>query len=136
MRFNCVLLVDDDRVNNFLTQKVISGMGVASMIATASDGKKGLDYIRHECTDEVESCPDLILLDVNMPLMNGMEFMERYNEIPKKKNSIVVVLSSTELPDDFKKRLQEAHVTEFLVKPFTAEKLNAIVNKYKSTTEV
>ncbi|MFN3405215.1 MAG: response regulator [Cytophagaceae bacterium] len=131
MRFNCILLVDDDRVSNFLTEKVIRGMGISSMIITVNDGKKALEYIKNECTQEMDGCPDLILLDVNMPLLNGVEFMELYNKIENKRmQSLVIVLSSTELPEDYRKRLQDSNVSDFLIKPFTVEKMQSVLGKY------
>ena len=130
MKLNCVLLVDDDRVSNFITEKVLNGMGVTSMVTTAYDGKKGLDYIKYQCTDDLGTCPDLILLDINMPLIDGREFVDRYHKIPRQKECVIVVLSATDLPDAEKTELRNAGVSEFLVKPLNADKINDIVQKY------
>jgi CheY-like chemotaxis protein len=50
-RLNCVLIVDDDRVSNFVTEKVLRGMGIASMINTVNDGMAGLEYLKYQCKD-------------------------------------------------------------------------------------
>lgn len=132
-RLNCVLVVDDDPISNFVTEKVLRGMGAASMITTATDGKRAFDFVKYQCVgedDELATCPDLILLDINMPQMNGEEFLERYRAMDIKHKTIIIVLTSTALPWERKERLKDLHANGFLEKPLTTGKLADVLEEF------
>lgn len=132
-RLNCVLLIDDDSVSNYISEAVLRGMGAASMITVVGDGRKGLDYLKYQCTGSEEddaSCPELILLDVNMPNMDGLEFLKMYQRQVHVANKIIIILSALDLPENEKEKFRKAGATDFLVKPFTAEKLSKIFEQY------
>lgn len=132
---NCILLIDDDEINNFLNVKLIKRLDIASHIEIAVNGKMGLDYltcsgkyIHNECFPQ----PGLILLDINMPLMNGWEFLEEYDKLNEnqKGQHVLAMLSSSDNPDDINRAKSNDKIVGFINKPLTIEKLKEIIQKY------
>ncbi len=129
----CVLLVDDDPVSLWLQKEVMRLYDdEVSHTHEASNGEEALEFILQYCDDQVirfpEHCPDLILLDLNMPVMDGFAFLEAFQKIDSRyKDSMrVVVLTSSNNPDD-KKKLEPYPVEKYVNKPLTSEKLEAIL---------
>ena len=115
-----ILLVDDDKATNFLHRLLLDEMNLAEGIDVAINGKEALDHL--------ESCalidlPNLVFLDINMPLMNGFEFLKNYTKLDKeiKKNVKVVMLSSSVDQGDIAKAKQFKEVNDFIGKPLTEE---------------
>lgn len=125
---NCVLLVDDDQINNFLTERLIKKMGICRKVKTSLNGEEALLYLAKNCCSFQDGYPELILLDNNMPEMNGIEFMESFNQINFNSNNKVkiVVVTASENPKD-KEKLQELGVEAYITKPLTEEKLLEVV---------
>ncbi len=131
-RLNCVLIVDDDRVSNYLTENVVRGMGVSTMINTVSDGQAALEYIKYQCEEDSYACPELIILDINMRLVDGIEFVKQYRKLNTKNKSVIVILSALPLRKEQKQVLENMGVIDFYVKPLNVEKLMHVVNEYFS----
>jgi CheY-like chemotaxis protein len=132
-KLNCILLVDDDEPTNFLNQMVIEELDIAEQIRIAQNGQEALTYLKKTGTgDENFPLPDLILLDINMPAMNGWEFLERYSHLPdhQKANVIIVMLTTSFNPDDRAKANEISEVTGFETKPLTVDKLQTLLEKY------
>jgi CheY-like chemotaxis protein len=121
---NCVLLVDDDEINNFLTEKLLKKTGICKKVKTSMNGGEALLYLAKSCCSFDEGFPELILLDANMPEMNGVEFLESFNQINLNTNTKVkvVVLTASEDPRD-KQKMTELGAEAYLNKPLTEEKL-------------
>ena len=126
-----ILLVDDDATTNFLNQTLIKRMGVAEHLHTAENGAEALQTLHLACAPASASCPDLILLDMKMPVMNGIEFLEAYAQLPlaKQRGVIIVMLTTSILPRDLE-RVQQLPVAGVLNKPLTKEKLQAVVDEH------
>ena len=131
---NKVLCVDDDSISVMLCRKVISRSFFAAQTDAASNGKTALQYLQDVEHAEEVFYPELILLDLNMPVMNGWEFLENYEQHYAHKciKTKVVVLSSTIDPEDVKKAKQFATVVDFISKPITVESLAEVANKLKT----
>ena len=127
---NCVLLVDDDEINNFITEKLIKKTGICKKVKTSMNGEEALLYLAKSCCSFEEGYPELILLDANMPEMNGIEFMESFNQINLNTNTKVkiVVLTSSDNPKD-KEKMQELGAEAYLNKPLTEEKLLSVIHE-------
>ncbi|HTM92293.1 MAG TPA: response regulator [Flavisolibacter sp.] len=132
-KLNCILLVDDDEPTNFLNQIVIEELNITEQIRVAQNGQEALAYLKQTGSgDEDFPLPDLILLDINMPAMNGWEFLERYSHLPahQKANVVIVMLTTSLNPDDRAKAHEISEVTGFETKPLTVDKLQALLEKY------
>ncbi|MBC7487469.1 MAG: response regulator [Cytophagaceae bacterium] len=127
----CILLVDDDEVTNFLNQRVIEYYKITEHVEVKLNGKEALDFLTNK--DQADhSLPSLILLDINMPVMDGWEFMEAYNqdERNQKKKINIVMLSTSNNPEDIQRAANLPHVIAFKTKPLTSEMLEEIVTNY------
>lgn len=116
-----VLLVEDDEVANFIAVKILTGMGVISP-EIALNGKLALSKVAGKS-------PDLIFLDINMPVMNGFDFLA---EVQKEKlcpNTKIVMLSSSINPHDKEKSASFPHVVDYIEKPLTSEKVEEALAK-------
>jgi CheY-like chemotaxis protein len=97
-KLNNVLLVDDDEASTFVTRKMLEKLAVAESINVACNGQMALQYMRTH--GGAPTCPSLILLDINMPLMNGFEFLEHLRAVPLIQPVRIVLLSSSVSPKD------------------------------------
>lgn len=124
---NCVLIVDDDNVSNFISEKVIKSNGSVRMVTAVTDGKQAIEYLKHQCEDDDPyACPDLILLDLNMPYFDGFEFVDNYRKKEIYKNIPVVVVTSTEPMEEQKEKLRQAGIP-YITKPLSGEKFTRIL---------
>lgn len=131
-----VLLVDDDPTTNYLNRKLLAKMGLAPEVLIARNGQEALAAVHAHCQEGSRTCPDLILLDVNMPLMNGFEFLDAYRELPPAQQcSTVVVMLTTSLHPRDVERAHGLPVSGFLSKPLTADKVNEIIHAHFAATQ-
>jgi len=124
---NNVLLVDDDNIVNFMNAKLIQRSGIARNIDTALNGKQALDLF-NDYYQGAKALPDVILLDLNMPVMDGFGFLEAFKRLPHATKShvkIVIVTSSFDPRDAEKAQRLGAHA--FLRKPLEEESLCAAI---------
>ncbi len=130
-KLNCILLIDDDEATNYIHQKVIEEVSCAEKVVAAQSGQEALDFL-NEREDWASSPVDLIFLDINMPAMNGWEFLEHYNKLDasKKAKTILVMLSTSLNPDDRENALEMDSVNGFENKPLTEEKIISIFEAY------
>ncbi|WP_240731566.1 response regulator [Hymenobacter radiodurans] len=128
-KISCTLLVDDDRINNFLNQRLLEGLNMTDKLLTALNGKEALSLFEKECRES--ACPALILLDVNMPVMNGFEFLEAYDQLQiTPKEPVIIIMLTTSLHPRDVERVQQLGIAGFLNKPLTKEKVNDILKDH------
>ena len=131
-----ILCVDDDPITLMLCKKVIIKSSFSNEIITAQNGEEALIYfntIRHTQTKSNEQ-PQLIFLDLNMPVMGGWEFLDHFSspEFSEFNTTVkVVVLSSTIDPEDLEKTKQYPIVIDFLSKPITRAMLDYLKTKFE-----
>ena len=122
------MLVDDDQLDNRFHQIIIEGMDITDNIHTAENGLQAIKYLKQE--DCIR--PELIFLDINMPKMNGWEFLEAYKDLEEgQKSQIIIMMLTTSLnPSDKAKAQKISEITGFQVKPLSEEMLTEILEKY------
>lgn len=127
-KVNCTLLVDDDDINNFLNKRLIDKLKICNEVKVVINGAEALKYIEEQCKLD-KDCPELILLDINMPVMNGFEFLKAYDKLEfKNKHQVkVVMLTTSSSPYDIEK-VQEYNVSGLINKPLTEENLMQVFN--------
>ena len=119
-----ILLVDDDSTTNFLNELLLKSLGVADQLLIAHNGREALTALN-------QANPSLILLDVNMPVMNGIEFLEAYVQLPQaQRQAIVVVMLTTSLHSRDLERVQELPIAGLVNKPLTREKVDTILQMH------
>lgn len=132
-KINCILLVDDDLAGNAFHTIIIRQSGNCNQVRTANSGPKALDYIQ-KSIDEPNTYPepDLIYLDINMPGMNGFEFMVEYDKLKGKllTKPVIIMLTTSLNPDDKKQAAHYHEIIEFQNKPLTSESLREAIGKY------
>ena len=130
-RLNRVLVIDDDEASNFLTQMILEESGYIRNIQIAESGVEALEYLK-VAKKNSDVPPDLILLDINMPGMDGWTFIQEYKKLDKELRSkiIVVMIATTDNRDQ--KMLAKTYdaISEFRTKPLTKEMLDDLMTKY------
>jgi CheY-like chemotaxis protein len=124
-----ILLVDDNEADNYLHKLIITETGVAESVVDMLDGEAALEYLKSNPEDQA---PDLIFLDINMPRMNGWEFIEAYEQLPLvKKSAIVIIMLTTPVFGKDRERAEKMpHFSGFLNKPLAEEDLLEVVRKH------
>jgi len=119
-----VLLVDDDSVFNFLNTKTLERMGIARDIQTAMNGEQAMDLFNGYYKG-AGCLPDIVLLDLNMPIMNGFQFLEAFNrmDLPNKEQVRIIIVSSSQDKGDIT-RARTLGANGYLSKPLTEKSLN------------
>ena len=116
-----VLLVEDDETTNFLSKMVLKHVGIQKVEAVLN-GKAACEYLS-------KVCPDIIFLDLNMPVMDGWSFLDEKmngNYCPKVK---IALLTSSIRSRDRERALKYECVVDYLEKPLTREKVEAVINR-------
>lgn len=125
------MLVDDNPDDNFYHGRVIKRSNAADMVVAKERAIDALEYLK-SINDSGGTHPELIFLDINMPGMNGWEFLQEYNKLDKQLQSkaIVVMLTTSENPDDTMKSRTFNFVFDFKTKPLSQEMLEEVIAKF------
>ena len=132
-KFDSILLVDDDKTTNHFNKLLLEGMQLCEQIHLAYDGQEAIEIIEkhYASLKEVEEkLASIIFLDLHMPMMNGLEFLEKLysNEASKMKNLWVVLLTSSNNTEDFEK-VKNYKIANILKKPLTTEKVKLVIQE-------
>jgi CheY-like chemotaxis protein len=120
-----VLLVDDDEINNFISIKLIKKALLNTEIMACLNGKFAIDQLVEIQRKDPAKLPDYILLDINMPIMNGWEFLDEYKRLnidPLGKTKIFIISSSV-FSNDINKARSYPLVKDFISKPLNVDKI-------------
>jgi len=123
-----VLLVDDDEINNFISIKLIKKALLNTEIIACLNGKYAIDQLVEIQRKDPAKLPDYILLDINMPIMNGWEFLDEYKRLnidPTGKSKIFIISSSV-FSNDINKARSYPLVKDFISKPLNVDKIREL----------
>lgn len=128
---NRVLLVDDDRPTNYLNQRILKLSNPESQVISVLNGYEALEYLRKVEKGEVIK-PELIFLDINMPAMNGWEFLDEYEKLDHSLTGVIkiFILSTSSNELDIDKGLTHEFVLDFIKKPLSKDVLTDVINKH------
>jgi CheY-like chemotaxis protein len=123
-----VMLVDDNHDDNFFHERAVKKSNPNNIVITQNTAISALEYIRIG----QHPMPDLIFLDINMPAMNGWEFLNEYNKLQTDLSSsvVVIMLTTSGNPDDKEKAQSWNFISDYVTKPLTKELVDEISKKY------
>ncbi len=129
-KLKCILLIDDNPDDNFYHERVIKKCNVAETVLAKNSALDALNFLKSKKKEEEP--PELILLDINMPVMNGWDFLEEYEKLDDdlKSKAIIVMLTTSQNPDDAKKAATMKVVSDFKTKPLTKDTLDDIIRRF------
>ena len=127
-KINCVLLIDDNPADNYYHHLIIKEMEIAESIMMLESGIDALEYLKKQG----QVAPELIFLDLNMPRMNGWEFIEHYKKLDaaQKAKAIILILTTSANPDDWKRAKEIEEVTGIETKPLNPEMMKNMIKLY------
>lgn len=127
-KFLNVLLVEDDPITVMVCDRIIKMNDFATGVQSMQNGAEALQYLKTMAAKPGASLPDLIFLDINMPVMNGWDFLHEFQNISEQLPSQprILILSSTVDPEDYKKAGEFSVVEGFISKPLTGNDLAKI----------
>jgi CheY-like chemotaxis protein len=127
-KLNCIMLIDDSADDNFFHEREIKKTDLTNVVITKPSGRKALDYLK----SKEDPRSDLIFLDINMPGMNGWEFLEEYDRLDKdlQSSAIVIMLTTSDNYEDLAKAKTWKIVADYITKPLTKEMMIDVAEKY------
>ena len=127
-KLNLILLLDDNPATNFIHKKFIVRANCTKEILDFQNGIKTLEYL----TSEENALPELLFVDINMPIMDAWEFLEEFKKIDRKgiRDIIVILLSTSLSPSDQEKAKIIEAIHEIRIKPLTEPAIQEVLEQY------
>jgi CheY-like chemotaxis protein len=125
-----ILLIDDNEIDNYITRQLLCKHNVADNITACQSATDALNLLSSTLANS-KAFPEIIFLDISMPEMDGFGFLREYELFPEsaKKNTSIIMLSSSQNPDDIAKAKKNPLVKEYLQKPITKEAVARLFNQ-------
>lgn len=125
-----ITLIEDDDVIVYLTKKIIKETKRIELLNVLGNGKQAIDYFI-ENKNNLELLPDIIFLDISMPIIDGWQFLEEFTTIrdQMKKTISIYITTSSFSQNDLNKAKNIGFITDFIIKPISLENFNAIIDK-------
>lgn len=127
-----ILIIDDDIMLNKINEKVLVAAGIVSELHVTNNGVEGMNYLQHRI-DKSYSLPEIIILDLDMPLMNGFEFIEGFQKLqfPGKSAIEIVVFTGSSNPKD-KQKATALGIRHYINKPYLVRGLIDVITRMET----
>lgn len=130
-RFNTVMLIDDNEIDNFINEKMIEGCNIAPRVYIHTSSKSALEFLHNlQRAKDIpeELIPEIIFLDINMPMMDGFQFIDEFEKMEKSitTHCKIVMLTTSINPADVERSKKYKNVIRYLNKPLTQESLDSL----------
>ena len=131
-RIGKILIVDDDEITSYIQKVTLEELNIAEEIDHVGDGSQALKYIEENCCNEMAeaNCPVLVFLDINMPVMNGFDFLEGLQYLKKLNftDVYIVILTSSVSPRDIQEAAKFADKLKgYITKPLKEESVKKVM---------
>ncbi len=121
-QINTTCIIDDDEIYIFAVKRLIQKGDFCDNILIFKNGKDAIKELKNLILNDV-NIPELILLDINMPIMDGWQFLEEFIKIKPKKEIVIYVVSSSINPTDMERAKSYKNVSNYIVKPISRDAL-------------
>lgn len=125
-KINLACIIEDDPTHVYITKRFLKRTGLVESILTCSNGKDAFDKLKAIISDG-EQLPELILLDLNMPIWDGWQFLDAFKAIPSEKKINIYILTSSNSEADIERAKLYNIDSNYIVKPITLEKLQEVL---------
>lgn len=128
-KLNHILIIDDDQINNLFSQIILEDANACSLVSVCQSVTEALDFLRTTIVDHDTPFPDLILLDISMPTLDGFDFLNRYHSLGyhETHNTLISMFTSSEETEHIERAKQYSSVIGFIRKPLSIPTLNNIL---------
>lgn len=129
-KINVTCVIDDDAVYNFTIKRAFDSAQFTKRLLMFPNGQMALDYFTSHIEDET-NLPDLVLLDLNMPVLDGWQFLDKFSALKPRigKKIIIYIISSSIMEEDMTRAKSISEVSDYIIKPITPEKLISILEQ-------
>lgn len=123
-----ICLIDDDKIYQFTAKKIIESTNLTKAVLSFFNGEEAIDFFKSNLQN-VDSIPDIIFLDINMPIKDGWQFLEDFKSLLNdvKKDITIYMVSSSVDDYDIKKSKEYSFVTDYIIKPINRERFEQLI---------
>jgi len=123
-----ICLIDDDRIYQFTAKKILESTGLTKDIKAFYNGEDAISFLKDQMS-ETESFPDIIFLDINMPVMDGWQFLDAFDSLQRSlPKPVTIYMVSSSVDDyDIRKSKEYTTVTDYIIKPINKERFQQLI---------
>ena len=130
-RYSTAMLIDDSEIDNFINMKMMEGCNFASRVYVHTNGRSALEFLKNiERMEEKDNSlfPEVIFLDLNMPIMDGFQFIDEFEKISEtlKNKTKIIILTTSLNPSDFERSKKYPRIIKYINKPLTCNLIETI----------